>query len=415
MSILIKNIILDGKGQDIFIKDGLVEKIGHGLDFKAAEKIDGRGEKAILPGLVNCHTHAAMNLFRGYGDDLPLKTWLEKKIWPLEAKLTEDDVYWGTKLAILEMIKTGTTCFNDMYWYPEAVFAALEEMNLRGVIGPLIIDFDKRGSKENFEKFYRNAIAKTSDLISISVAPHSVYAVSKENLIWSKNFAAKNKINLHIHLSETEQEVSDCRKKYGCRPVEYLNKIGFLGKNVVLAHGIWLDDREVRILKEKECSVVYNPCSNMKLSSGTFPYKKATMEKINVCMGTDGATSNNSLDMFEEMKFASLLQKVEENNPTIAPAAEIFKIATKNGAKALKINAGEVGEGKLADLILIDLNKTFFSPGHSFVSDVVYAGSGLAVSDLICNGMVLMHNGKVEGEDEIIEKTRAIAKNLIKR
>jgi len=413
-SILIKNVILNGKTKDIFVEGNRIKKIGKNINLRAKEKIDGKKEKAVLPGLINCHTHAAMTLFRGYGDDLPLKEWLENKIWPLEKKMNREDVYWGTKLAILEMIKTGTTTFNDMYWYSEAVIEATKEMNLRAVVGPLIIDFDKkRGSLDNFEKIYKNFQVEKSSLVQIAVAPHSIYGVSKENLIWAKNFAKKNNLILHTHLSETEKEVKDCLEKYKMRPVEYLEKIGFLGDNCVLAHSIWLSDNEIKILTSKKCTAVYNPCSNMKLASGIFPYQKLKKAGINIVLGTDGAASNNSLDMFSEMKFASLLQKVSQKEPTLTPVQEIFEIATKNGAKALKINAGEIKVGKLADLILIDLNNVYFSPGHNFISDVVYSASGDCVSDLICNGKILMRDKEVKEEEKIKKEATKRAKNLI--
>ena len=421
MGLLIRNIILNGKKKDIFIEGNKIKKIGKNLNLKANEKIDGKGEKAVLPGLINCHTHSAMSLFRGYGDDLPLKEWLLKKIWPLEKKITEDDVYLGTKLACLEMIKTGTTTFNDMYWYGEAVIEATKEMGMRAMVGPLIIDFDKRGSLDNFLKIYKKFKSKESDLIRLAVAPHAIYSVSKENLIWTKKFAKKHNLLLHIHLSETEEEVKGCLKLAKLRPVEYLKKIDFLGKDCILAHSIWLSERgervsanlnEFEILKERECSVVYCPCSNMKLASGFFPYKKLKEAGVNICLGTDGPASNNSLDMFLEMKFASLLQKVNEKDPTIAPAPEIFDAATKNGAKAFKIDTGEIKVGKLADLILIDLNKIYFKPGHNFISDLVYSANGNCVSDVICNGKILMRERKIEGEEEIKKEATKRAKNL---
>jgi len=414
MNLLIKNIILNGEKKDIFIEGNKIKKIGDNLNLRATEKIDGKKEKAVIPGLINCHTHAAMSLFRGYGDDLPLKEWLESKIWPAEAKLTEEDVYWGTKLACLEMIKTGTTCFNDMYWYSEAVIKASEEIGLRAMVGPLIIDFSKKGSRENFEKIYKNFQVEKSGLVDIAVAPHSIYGASKENLIWAKNFAKKNHLILHTHLSETEKEVKDCLKKFKMRPIEYLDKIGFLNENCVLTHSIWLNEKEIKILAKRKCSVVYNPCSNMKLASGIFPYKKMKEAGVNITLGTDGPASNNSLDMFSEMKFASFLQKLSEEDPTIASAKEIFEIATKNGAKALKINAGEIKEGKLADLILIDLNYVSFQPGHNFISDLVYSASGNCVSDVICNGKILMRERKIEGEEKIKKEATKRAKDLIR-
>jgi len=414
MNLLIKNIILNGEKKDVFIEGNKIKKIGNNLNLRATEKIDGKKEKAVIPGLINCHTHAAMSLFRGYGDDLPLKEWLEKKIWPAEAKLTEEDVYWGTKLACLEMIKTGTTCFNDMYWYSEAVIKVSEEIGLRAMVGPLIIDFSKKGSRENFEKIYKNFQVEKSGLVDIAVAPHSIYGASKENLIWAKNFSKKNHLILHTHLSETEKEVKDCLKKFKMRPIEYLDKIGFLNENCVLTHSIWLNEKEIKILAKRKCSVVYNPCSNMKLASGIFPYKKMKEAGVNITLGTDGPASNNSLDMFSEMKFASFLQKLSEEDPTIASAKEIFETATKNGARALKINAGEIKVGKLADLILVDLNHVSFQPGHNFISDIVYSASRDCVSDVICNGKILMRERKIEGEEKIKKEATKRAKDLIR-
>lgn len=415
MSLLIKNIILEGKRRDIFIEENKIKKIGENLNFKAKEKIDGKGEKAIIAGFVNCHCHSAMILFRGYADDLPLNIWLKEKIWPLESQLTQDDVYWGTKMACLEMIKSGTTTFNEMYWFEESQYEAIKEMGMRAKIGLVMLDFLPWGSKEKVVKIFHLLKSHLEKIpITFSIAPHSIYTVSRENLIWAKDFAKKNNLLLHIHLSETEKEVKDCLKKFKLRPVDYLEKIGFLNENCILAHSIWLNEKEIKILKKRKCSVVYNPCSNLKLASGIFPFKKLKRNKINIALGTDGASSNNNLDMIKEMKFASLLQKGIEKDPTIISAKEIFKIATKNGAKALKINGGEIKEKKLADLVLIDLNKIYFKPGHNFISDLIYSASGDCVSDVICNGKILMKNRKIEGEEKIIKEATKRAKNLIK-
>lgn len=414
MSILLKNIILNEEIKDIFIEGNKIKKIGKNLSLKAKEKIDGRGEKVVLPGLINSHTHAPMILFRGYADDLPLDVWLKEKIWPLEAKLTEEDVYWGTKLAILEMIKTGTTCFNDMYWYEEASIKAVEEMGIRAIIGLVMLDFFPQGSKEKVEKIYQIVKTKNFNTITFSIAPHSIYTVSKENLIWAKNFAKRNNLILHTHLSETEKEVKNCQRKYKITPVKYLDKIGFLNKKTILAHSIWLSDEEIKILKRRGCNLVYCPCSNMKLASGIFPYSKFKKAGINICLGTDGAASNNNLDLFEEMKFGSLLQKVKEKDPTVASASEIFDLSTKNGAKALKINSGQIKEERLADLILIDLNQICFTPGHNLISDLVYSTNGNCVSDLICNGKILMRDRKVEGEEKIKKEAKKRVKSLKK-
>jgi 5-methylthioadenosine/S-adenosylhomocysteine deaminase len=415
MSLLLKNIILNGQKQDIYIEGNRIKKIGENLDLKADEMVDAKGEKAVLPGFVNCHTHAAMSLFQGAGDDMVLKEWLENRIWPLEAKLTPDDVYWGTKLACLEMIKTGTLAFNDMYFFPEAAMAAAEEMGLRSVIGLVVFDHSESGQPENIEKKYYELKNKKSELTSLSIAPHAIYTVSREKLTWSKDFAAKENLLLHTHLSETKKEVNDCLEKYNMRPAEFLESIGFLGNNTILAHSVWLSDGEMDILARSGAVPVHNPCSNLKFVSGEiFPYSGLKKRGVNICLGTDGAASNNSLDMLNEVKFASLLQKHREKDPTVLPAKDSLFLLGENGAKALRIDSGEIKENKLADFVLIDLNKISFAPGLNLVSDLVYSATGDCVSDAVCNGKVIMRDYKVEGESEITRKASSIARNLVK-
>ncbi len=410
---LIKNVILKSRKTDIFIRDGKIEKISPGINRKADQRIDGRGQKAVLPGLVNAHVHAAMSLLRGYSDDLPLKDWLEKKIWPIERKFSPDDIYWGTKLACLEMIRTGTTCFNDMYWFQPAAIEAIKEMGLRAVVGLVILDSFPLGRREYVEKLWQDVKRKIFKTVTFAIAPHAIYSVSRENLVWAKNFAQANNLLLHIHLSETQKEVSDCLKKYKLRPVEYLDKIGFLNRNCLLAHALWLSERETGILSQRKCSLVYTPCSEMKLVSGIFPYLRVKRAKINVCLGTDGAASNNNLDLFEEMKFASLLQKVKEMDPAVAPGLEIFKATTENAGQALKIRVGQIKQGYLADLILLNLNQVCFAPGHNLISNIVYSCNGNCVTDVICQGRILMRDGKVEGEEQILKQAAKRAKNFI--
>jgi len=406
MRILIKNVILEKRKVDVLIEGEKISKIGRNLNLKVDEKIDGKGEKAVIPGLVNCHTHSAMILLRGLGEDLFLKDWLEKVIWPIEDKLSEDDVYWGTKLAILEMIKSGTTTFNEMYFYPEAQIEATKEMGMRGFLGLVLVDFstkdcDRKSIEEKFPKLEK--ILKNSSSIKLTIAPHAIYTVSKENLIWAKNFAKRYKLLIHMHLSETQNEIKESLKKYKMRPVEYLEKIGFLNKNCIFAHSIWLSEKEIEILEKRGCSLVYNPTSNMKLVSGVFRWGKIKNTKINVCLGTDGPASNNSLNLFSEMKIGALLQKIENKNPVAISAKEIFQMATKNGALALKINAGEIKVGRLADLALIDLNKIEMFPNYDLISNLVYSDAKSCVSDVICNGKILMRDGKIEGEERILK------------
>ena len=415
-TLLIKNaIFLDKSKKDVYIKNGHIVQIAHRINKKAGKEINCYGEKAILPGLINGHTHSGMSFLQGYADDLPLKEWLEKKIWPIEAKMNSEDMYWAMKLSCLKMIKTGTTCFNDMYWTPEMDIKAITEMGIRAVIGLTLIDIAPEGDKKVIETNWETFKGQGYKNISFSIAPHSVYTVCKKNLIWAKDFAKKNNLLLHIHLSETEKEVNDCVKKYKMRPVEYLDSIGFLNKNCLLAHSIWLSSNEIKILKKRECNVIYNPCSNMKLGSGIFPYFALNKAGVNICLGTDGSASNNNLDLFEEMKFASLLQKVYNKNSAIMSAKKTFEITTQNVAKALRINTGKIMVGKLADLILIDLKNICLKPNHNILSNIVYSCNGNCVSDVICNGKILMRNRKVKDEDKIIEQAQKRIKKLFNK
>lgn len=415
MSILIKNAILNNKKQDIFIENNLIAKIGKNLEEKADTIIDA-DNKAVLPSFINAHTHSGMTLMRGYADDMQVMEWLEKKIWPLEAKLTEEDVYWGTKLACLEMIKSGTTFFNDMYWHFHGTARAAEEMGMRAAISSVFIDlFDKEKAKEQIrttEKLFTES-KKYSDRIAFALGPHAIYTVSEESLRWASDFAKKNNLLIHIHLSESENEVKECVKNHKLRPVEYLDSIGFLGKNVIAAHSIWLDEKEIDILTERNVKIAHNPASNMKLSSGILPYEKMK-DKLSITLGTDGCASNNNLDMFEEMKIASLLQKLNSEDPTAMPAQEAYDMATINGSKTFNLNCGSVKEGKLADLILVDLKNINLIPNHNLISNLVYSANGNCVDTVICNGKILMQGKSVEGEEEIIKKANEFANKLIK-
>jgi 5-methylthioadenosine/S-adenosylhomocysteine deaminase len=411
MSILIKNVLLDNKKQDVFIEGNLIKKIGDNIGDKADKTIDGK-QKAILPSFVNAHTHSAMTLMRGYADDMGVLEWLEKKIWPLEAKLTEEAVYWGTKLACLEMIKSGTTFFNDMYWHFHGTARAVEDMGIRAAISAVFIDlFNKEKAREQIkasEKLFKE-VKKYSNRISFALGPHAIYTVSEESLRWAKEFADQHNLLIHIHLSESKNEVKDCIKKHRVRPVEYLESIGFLGPNVIAAHAIWLETQEIDILAEHNVKIAHNPTSNMKHASGILPYKKMR-GKLKITIGTDGAGSNNNLDMFEEMKFASMLQKVTTGDPTIMPAREIYDMATINGAEAFNLNCGEIKEGKLADLMLIDLNNINLNPSHNLISNIVYSANGSSVDTVICDGKILMQGRVVEGEMEIMKEANKIAK-----
>ena len=417
MSILIKNGIIKGESKDLYIEDNTILQIQDLIERDADTVIDAR-RKAIIPALLNSHTHAAMTLFRGYGDDMKLHDWLNSKIWPLEAKLTEEDVYWGAKLACLEMIKSGTTFFNDMYWHWHGTVKAVLEMGLRACVAGVFIDlFDEDKAAQQIKRNQELLIESKglSDRIQFCLGPHAIYTVSERSLRWAKDFADEHQVLIHIHLSETEEEVKNCVAEHRLRPVEYLNKINFLGPNLVVAHALWLDDKELDILEDHDVKVVTNPCANLKLATGVFPYSCVVNRGITIGLGTDGVASNNNFDLFEEMKFLALLEKSRTFDPTAAAAHDVFRSVTEYGSKIFSLNSGSIEEGKLADLILLDLSQSVLVPGHDLVSDLVYSANGSVVDSVICDGKILMSNRKVEGEEEIVEKAKEIAFGLIRR
>ncbi len=360
-----------------------------------------------------------MTLLRGYADDMHLQDWLEKKIWVAEAQMTEEDIYCGARLACLEMIKTGTTFFNDMYWFWKGTARAVLEMGIRSAISAVFIDFfDKKKAREQIEinmKLFEES-GNFGDRITFTLGPHAIYTVSEESLKWAAGFARDNGLLIHFHLSETQKEVEDCIQKQGMVPVEYLEKIGFLGPNVIACHGVWLNPKEILLLKKHEVKVVHNPISNMKLAVGkAFPYEGLKAAGVTISLGTDGCSSNNNLDMLESIKFASLLQKYHHNDTTVLPALEAFHMATISGAKAFGLNCGEIKEGTLADIALIDLQRPELTPHFDLYSDLAYSGNGGCVDTLICDGKVLMANRKVENEETILEEARRCAFDLIRR
>ena len=418
MGILIKNTLVENERKDIFIAGDKIEAVAPDLNMPADIVIDG-SHKAAVPGFINGHTHAAMTLFRGYADDMPLQAWLSEKIWPNEAKLTDDDLYWGTKLACLEMIKTGTTAFFDMYYHYRISAKAVEEMGIRGTFAEACFDhFDadqRERSKRRISQMFEHT-AKFGDRIGYAIGPHAIYTVSGEMLQWAHNKAAEFGIPLHLHLSETRKEVEDSLRNFGLTPVRYLKELGILSPSLILAHVLWVDDEEVQMLADHGVKVVHNPNSNMKLASG-YRFKAEEMMKagILVGLGTDGCSSSNNLDMVEVMKTASLLSKAWRFDPTSLPAHTVFDMATCNGAAILGLNAGHIAPGYLADIALVDLHSSFFTPNFNFVSNLIYSANGSCVDTLICNGKIVMAGKKVPGEDEILERAAKIAYDLMQR
>ena len=420
MSILIKNVLLGGRARNIYIEGNEIEAISEASKEQVAEFVIDGTDKAAIPGLFNAHTHAAMTLLRGYADDMPLQEWLETKIWPVERKLTEDDVYWGTKLACLEMIKSGTIFFNDMYWHWRGSARAVAESGIRAALSAVFIDgFDEEKSKEQIirnEALYKES-KELPERIIFALGPHAIYTVSESSLCWVRDFAEKHDLLVHIHLSETKTEVEDCIKRHGMRPVEYLNELDFLCARTIACHCTHLSRHEMELLKKHNVKIVHNPTSNMKLAAGRKQYDELKRLGLyaNIALGTDGCASNNNLDMFEEMKMASLLQKAYSGDPTCMPAEEAFGLATGNAARMFRINAGEIAEGKLADVVLLDLKNVNLVPNHNLISNIVYSANGSCVDTVICDGEILMEERKVKEEEEIKEKAQEVAYEIVKQ
>ena len=421
-SVLIAGVTIGGSVVDIAIDDeGVIAGIG--ADARRAIDadiiIDG-SDRIAIPGMVNTHTHAAMTLLRGYADDMPLQEWLSEKIWPLEAHLTGDDVYAGTKLACLEMIRSGTVAFNDMYFFMERAADAVDEMGLRAALAYGFIDL---GDAEKREAEIRATEALTAHIkargnprIQAAVGPHSIYTVSPEGLRWCADFAREQEIGIHIHLAETGQEVDDCVAEYGRRPAAHLDECGCLTPRTVAAHCCWLDEAECRLLGDRGTHASHNPASNMKLAvNRAMPYHWLKSSGANVCLGTDGCASNNSLDLLEEMKFAALLQKFAWNSQTLLPAHEAIAMATSAGAEALGIGPGTLSVGAPADIALLDARAACNTPLHNSDSNTVYACNGGAVMTVLCQGRILMHERVVPGEEEILREATAAAQALVER
>ena len=420
MSIILKSVVLDEQDVDINIEGNIIKHItptGKASEYcvdNSCQDLDtviDCCKKAVIPGLMNMHTHAAMTLFRGFGDDMPLMSWLEEKIWPNEAKLTHDDVYWGAKLACVEMLRSGTTTFFDTYYKLDATAQAVEEMGLRAVLSEACFDhfnpeLAERGKQNIIKRFTEEK--PYSERVRYALGPHAIYTVSGELLRWSSDFAKDNDTLMHLHLAETENEVVQCRERFGTTPVRYLQKLGILSPRLVIAHVLYVDDEEIRILADNGVKVVHNPASNMKLASGyKFKYKEMRDAGITVALGTDGCSSSNNLDMIEAMKLASLLGKVWRKDAEALTCGEMLYSATEAGADIIGTNSGRIKEGCLADLCLIDLNIPAFTPNFNFVSNLVFAANGSCVDTVICDGKIVMRDKKVPGEDEIMDKVKS--------
>ncbi len=384
-SLLIKNVLLEGEKKTLLCRDGRFVSLDAAPGAEAARVIDAEG-LAILPAFYNTHTHAAMTLMRGYGDDRPLHEWLEQWVWPYEDSLGAKDIRRGSEIAIREMISTGTVFFNDMYFFIDETIDLVKASGMRAAIGVTLMDNHPKALRDEKSALVR--AWKDSERLLLTVAPHSVYTASKDTLQEAAKLARENGRKIHIHISETAKEVKECLAKTGMTPVRYLDSLGLLGPDVIAAHCVHVDNEEWDILAERGVTVSHCPCSNMKLGSGRFPYELAIASGARITLGTDGCSSNNNLDMREEMKTAALLAKVT-GDAALLSASQVLKWATRNGAEAFGYDAGEIARGRLADAILVDLGNPKMNPCHNLISNWVYAADSSCIKYVICNGKVL--------------------------
>jgi 5-methylthioadenosine/S-adenosylhomocysteine deaminase len=419
MNLLIKNVRLQDRLVHITVKNGIIEEVSREVTPRRNETleiIDGKNNP-VLPMLHNGHTHSPMVLLRGYGDDMFLDEWLSTRIWPVESRLTEEDYYWGNRLALIEMIKSGTGFFNEMYMNPRSLMDALNDYPLKAIVNfPIIDGMNEEAAKNQIEdcKSFFNT-QSFDNLVKPGLALHSVYANSLYSLKWVRDFARENQMPIHIHLSETEKEVEECRATHnGMSPIEYLDSINFFTENKVFgAHCVWLDNRDMEIMADHNVIAVHNPVSNMKLASGqAFPYQSLKKKNIPMVLGTDGAASNNNLDLFEEMKIAALLQKHHFRDPTRLPAREAFSLAAGKSASFFETGTGRIEKGAPADFIILETNTPSMVPETDLISNIVYSASGRDVTHLICGGNLLMNDREVAGEKEVRQQASLCASRL---
>ncbi len=411
MTTLLKNVIFNGNTVCMTISGGTISAIAPELPATPdMEVFDGNGQLAVLPPFYNAHNHAAMTLLRGFAEDMELFDWLNNHIWPAEAKLTAADIYTGTRLATVEMIRSGTVWFNDSYWHPEASLQAVKESGMRATLGMLYL----QGVSDDAEKC--NALlaemAQDDPLVSVSHSPHAIYTVDKPTLQKIARAQDSDGRKLHIHVSETAKEVADCQKAHQMTPVEYLDSLGLINEKSMLAHCVHLSDRDREIIAARKACIAHNPVSNMKLCSGLFDFEKARAAGCRIALGTDGTSSNNNLSMLDEMKCAALTAKTVSGIPTAGNNRDIFRIATFSGAGYLGCNAGEIAVGKAADLLLVDMKHPVLSAGHDLYADMVYAADPGVIHSVMCNGRFLMQNRIIPGEADIVAAAQEVCAKL---
>jgi 5-methylthioadenosine/S-adenosylhomocysteine deaminase len=392
-------------------EDGTITALGPAVVAAPGEDALDAAGALLVPPLVNGHTHAAMTLFRGSGGDLPLMPWLEERIWPVEAKLEAEDVYWGTRLACLEMIRSGTSRFWDMYWHPEATARAVADAGLRATIGAPM--FDKGRDAGGAQTEARESLELLTGIggpITAALAPHSIYMVSEESLRFLAELSAESGAPVQIHLSETKPEVDECIGEHGRRPAAYLDDLGLLSARTLLAHGVWLDDEELDLIAARGATVVSNPAANMKLAVGkVFDWPSARAAGVRVGLGTDGAGSNDSLDLLADLKLFALAQRHAAADATAIAVDDAWAIAT--GARAPLLGATPLAVGEPADFLLLDPAAPELAIGEP-TADLVYAADRTAVDTVVVAGQVLMRDGTQPERDEIVAKAAERATRL---
>ncbi|HEU4979692.1 MAG TPA: amidohydrolase [Solirubrobacterales bacterium] len=413
MSLAVIGAVLDGEPVGLRAEDGVIAELGPSVSAGAGDRVIEAAGLVLCPPMVNGHTHAAMTLFRGYGDDMPLMEWLRTKIWPAEARLEPDDVYWGTRLACVEMIRSGTSRFFDMYWYGPEVARAVVDSGLRATVSTVLIDqLDPARGKElragALESLDR--VGEAGARVVPSLGPHAIYSVSPESLAWIAELGAEREIPIQIHMSETEQEVEDCLRAQGVRPARYLDGLGFLGPRTLLAHGVWVDRDELELISGRGATIVTNPVANMKLAVGAeLSYPEAVRAGVALGLGTDGVSSNSNLDMFEEVKFLALKQKHATRDPSVLPAGDALAIA--RGLRSPVIGGTPLAVGEPADFLLLRGSDPELSVGDRD-ADLVYAASGSVVDTTVVDGEILMRDRVVADADEIVAEVRSRAARL---
>ncbi|OPX21098.1 MAG: S-adenosylhomocysteine deaminase [Desulfobacca sp. 4484_104] len=387
--------------------------------YQSTQVLDYTGD-IIMPGLINAHTHAAMTCFRGLADDLPLAEWLNDYIFPAERQIDRDLVYWGTKLAMAEMLLSGTTTFCDMYLFADAVAQAATEAGMRAVIGEVLYDFPSSnyGPPENGLRFSEDLCLrwKADPLIRVAIQPHAIYTCSPELLVRCGELAARHEVRLIIHLAETWQEVKDCQARYGATPVGHLHRLGLLDSRLVADHAVALSAADVELMAQHGASVVHCPESNMKLASGIAPVVELLAQGVKVGLGTDGCASNNDLDLLQEMDTTAKLHKVHHFDPTVLPASAVLELATRGSAGVLDLDQelGSLEPGKRADVIVIDCQQPHMIPMYNPCSHLVYVATGADVRTVLVNGRVLVRDRQVLTfeVEEAMAQVRQIARRL---